>query len=643
MKLELKLFGKVLKEISLEPEREYFLGRSPSCDIVLEEDLDLSRRHLRIYQTEGSKNWNIESLTEKSGLYFNGEELTEFEIQNNCFFNLKNYVLSFATEEAEPFEDEKNADKNVVTGRPAKEEPVADSSSFESLNGEDMGTQIIPSARLLHCLRISIEGEFSDYINLNVGKKWIIGRSEDCDVSINYDLLTRQHLEIEKKEDRFYVKDLGSTNKTHLNGRVLSPHKSMPLNVDDEISVNDLKIVFEIRDTDYENKIRNLPAPPAKNEEEDPFSGAVAPKLVLENFVEEESEKKAFQPDFRKKLVFALTLLILVCLGVWLFNEDIKNKQRTQAESQKIGTNQDLEHRLIYEEAQNNYRSNNFDDCLASIEELHRKVALGFYEDSKQLQNECQTGLEIMDQKRAEEKAEKKRLETEAKIKALVGECEDQYNKGFIKTLSDINECAKKLFDLDPNNAKISQIKISLKELEVQNQLVKKKKEKHKSFLQSKKRLYEKAKKIDKEKQPLKAVSAFDRFLKAARGTAALKSLYIKAEAEREAIQNKYEAELKSLRSSCAALVENEKLKEAYPSCRKVLQFKNHDPAALAHIEEIKRALSFELKPIYEEAQWHESFSRVDEALKKWEEILERDIKGGHYYKKALAQIKKYE
>jgi len=328
MKLELKLFGKVLKEISLEPEREYFLGRSPNCDIVLEEDLDLSRRHLRIYQTEGSKNWNIESLTEKSGLYFNGEELTEFEIQNNCFFNLKNYVLSFATEEAEAFENEKSTDKNVATGPSAKEETGADSLSFESL--KDMGTQIIPSARLLHCLRISIEGEFSDYINLNLGKKWIIGRSEDCDVSINYDLLTRQHLEIEKKEDRFYVKDLGSTNKTHLNGRVLSPHKNMLLNVDDEISVNDLKIVFEIRDTDYENKIRNLPAPPAKNEEEDPFSGAVAPKLVLENFVEEESEKKSSRPDFRKKLIFVLTLLILVCLGGWLLNEDMKNKARSQ-------------------------------------------------------------------------------------------------------------------------------------------------------------------------------------------------------------------------------------------------------------------------------------------------------------------------
>jgi len=298
---------------------------------------------------------------------------------------------------------------------------------------------------------------------------------------------------------------------------------------------------------------------------------------------------------------------------------------------------------LIYEEAQNNYRNNNFVECLVNIDELHRKVTLGFYEDSKQLQNECQTGSNLMNQKKAEVKAEKKRLETEAKIKVLVDKCEDQYNKGFIKTLSDINECAKELFDLDPNNAKISQIQRSIQESELQERLEKEKKEKHKSFLQSKKRLYEKAKKIDKEKQPLKAVSAYDRFLKVARGTADLKSLYTKAVSEREEIQNKYDAELKSLRNSCAALVENEKLKEAYPSCRKVLQFKNHDPAALAYIEEIKRALSFELKPIYEEAQWHESFSRIDEALKKWEEILERDIKGGYYYKKALAQIKKYE
>ena len=636
MKLELKLFEKVLKEISLEPEREYFLGRSGECDIVLEEELSLSRKHLRIYQPAGSKSWNIESLTEKSEVYFNGKEVTHFEIQGPCFFNLKNYVLSFLDDKTEVTRAASEEAIDKISAPPIKEDKQNQSHLEE-------GTQIISNTHLLYCLRILIEGEFSDYINLNLGGKWTIGRSEDCDVSINYDLLTRQHLVIEKKEDCFYVKDLGSTNKTYLNGSELSPNKSVLLNVDDEISVSDLKIIFEIRDTSYENKIQKLSTLLNTEETEDSLSEIVTPKLVLEDFVEEGSEKN-FKNIFRKKLIFVLALFLLSGAGSYLFYEDTKSKKQQAMNQEENIKNKDLEYSMIYEIAQNNLRAGNYFECISNILELHNKVGgIGFYEDSKQIQNECQTGLDLMAQKKAEEEAEKKRLETEAKVKRIEEECEDQYNKGLIKTLSEINECAKELFDLDPNNAKISQIKMSIEEAELQRKLAEEKKEDYRKWIQSKRSLYYRAKKIDKEKTALKAVVAYDRFLKTARGVSALKSLYKQAEEERNAIQNSYDSTLKSLRDSCLALTENRKFKQAYPSCKRVLQFKNHDKIALSQIEKIKQELNLDLKPIYEQAQWHESFSRIEEAFNIWEEILERDIEGGYYYKKALSQIKKYQ
>lgn len=637
MKLELKLFEKVLKEISLEPEREYFLGRSDECDIVLEDELSLSRKHLRIYQPAGSKSWNIESLTEKSEVYFNGKEVTHFEIQGPCFFNLKNYVLSFLDDKTEITRASSEEAIDKISIPPIKKEDEKNHSL------EEEGTQIISTSHLLYCLRILIEGEFSDYINLNLGGKWIIGRSEDCDVSINYDLLTRQHLVIEKKEDRFYVKDLGSTNKTHLNGSELSPNKSILLNVDDEISVSDLKIIFEIRDTSYENKIQKLPALLNTEETEDSLSEIVTPKLVLEDFVEEEPEKR-FKNTFRKKLIFALALFSLSGAGAYLFYKDTKSKERQAVNQEENIKNKDLEYRIIYEMAQSNLRAGNYFECISNILELHNKVGgIGFYEDSKQIQNECQTGLDLKAQKKAEEEAEKKRLETEAKVKKIEEECEDQYNKGLIKTLSEVNECAKELFDLDPSNAKISQIRMSIEEAELQRKLAEEKKEEYKKWIQAKRSLYYRAKKIDKEKKALKAAAAYDRFLKAARGVSALKSLYKQAEEERNAIQNNYDSTLKSLRDSCLALTENRKFKQAYPSCKRVLQFKNHDKIALSQIGRIKQELMLELKPIYEKAQWHESFSRIKEAFNIWEEILERDIAGGYYYKKAMSQIKKYQ
>ena len=635
MKLEIKLSGKTVKELILEQDREYFLGRSSECDIVLEEELSLSRQHLRIYQTAGSKNWNIECLTEKSDLYFNGEEQSHFEIQNICFLNLKNYVLSFIDEELRSVENVKKEEQKTFAETHPEEEP--------GFVNQEEGTQIVPVTHLLYCLRISIEGEFSDYINLNLGEKWVIGRSEDCDVSINYDLLTRQHLEIEKKESQFYVKDLGSTNRTHLNGSELSSYKSVLLNVDDEISVNDLKIVFEIRDTNYENKVQNLPAKVLETDEEDSsLPDIVTPKLVLEDFSEEEPEKKRTQQNLRKKISFFLIIFLLSGLGGYLFYEDKKSKKEASSKKEDVKGN-DLEHRMIYEEAQNNLRAGNYFECIGNIEELHRKVKIGFYEDSKQIQNECQTGLNIRKQKKAEEEAERKRLEAEAKIKKIEDECEYQYNQGILKTLSDINECARDLYDLDPNNAKISQIRMSIENAELQKRLEEEKKEEYRKWIQAKKNLYHRAKKIDKEKHALKAVSAYDRFLKAARNVARLKNLYKTAEAERNAIQNNYDSTLKSLRESCSSLADNRRFKQAYPSCHKVLQFKNHDKVTLDYIKQIKKELTLELKPIYEEAQWHESFSRIEEATKNWQDILEKDIKGGYYYEKAKAQIKKYE
>lgn len=69
--------------------------------------------------------------------------------------------------------------------------------------------------------------EFNDTKNLNTtriidkfnGKDLIkIGRSSDSDVVIPHSSVSRNHATIEKKNGHFYVKDLGSTNGTYLNG-----------------------------------------------------------------------------------------------------------------------------------------------------------------------------------------------------------------------------------------------------------------------------------------------------------------------------------------------------------------------------------------------------------------------------------------
>jgi len=638
MNLIISQFGKKLLEMTLEEGKEYFLGRSADCDILLE-DSSLSRKHLKIYKDSETNFWKIEVLSKKSELYFEGEELTSFEIQMSCLLNLKKYVLNFISEDSQ-MKSLQEA-KTVVDSKKHSTE-IKEFKTRENLN-EDEVTQIVSDQNLLYSLSISIEEEFSDYINLNIGKRWLIGRSEECDISIDYGFLTRKHLEIERKDNFFYVKDLGSANKTYLNEEELKSQKSYQLKINDEISIADLKIVFEIRDTKYHDKIKNLPAPLSSEEEED-SPEMIAPKVILEDFFDEDLEENSNRTTKKNKRVIFLASLILILAGALYFkNESRKKKEKIQAQEQQNKKKKESLN-IMYQDVQKNFQAGNYLECINQINRLHEEFAVDFYEDSQQILTNCQNGLALLQQKKAEEEAEKLRLETEAKIDKLANKCKQDYDKGKIKTTEDLNECAEELLTLDPTNTIISQIKMSIAEKVLKKQLAEEKRKNYRKWISSKKRLYNKAEEMKNQKaDPLKTVLAYDTFLRASRGISSLKEIHDQAQKTRDQIQSDYDSQLKFLRSSCQDLVDDGEFKKAHDSCKKVLKFKPYDQMAEDNIEEIKDNLEKILQPIYEESQWHENFSRIKEARQLWEQILTEDIKDGKYYKKALAQIRKYK
>ena len=72
-----------------------------------------------------------------------------------------------------------------------------------------------------------------------------VGRSSRLnDISISYESLSKNHFQILKKGDSFYIYDLKSTNKTYLNDKLLEPYKKILLKNNSYVKASSLIFKF---------------------------------------------------------------------------------------------------------------------------------------------------------------------------------------------------------------------------------------------------------------------------------------------------------------------------------------------------------------------------------------------------------------
>lgn len=66
-----------------------------------------------------------------------------------------------------------------------------------------------------------------------------LGKAETCDGVLAFsDEISREHARITCRDGVYYISDLGSTNKTYLNGQLLIPNEETQLNVGDRITLS---------------------------------------------------------------------------------------------------------------------------------------------------------------------------------------------------------------------------------------------------------------------------------------------------------------------------------------------------------------------------------------------------------------------
>ncbi|HEY2158279.1 MAG TPA: FHA domain-containing protein, partial [Isosphaeraceae bacterium] len=72
----------------------------------------------------------------------------------------------------------------------------------------------------------------------------VIGRDPKCAVILDSTGVSRRHAELRRQGEGFAVVDLGSRNKTKLNGRVLDPETPYPVAANDRIEICDVVFAF---------------------------------------------------------------------------------------------------------------------------------------------------------------------------------------------------------------------------------------------------------------------------------------------------------------------------------------------------------------------------------------------------------------
>ena len=687
--LLVKKKGKTLKEYTLEAGRECVIGRASSCQIVLNESHGVSRKHIQVVLSEDSLTCQVECLSKLGGVIFNGEETPKFELKKDGNFYFMDYHFQHqlqSTEKKEsleieeegnalkstPLEAKKNNSReeissllNTASSMPEAPSPPQQEQGSLSLEKKTAGggtesgltrvTQI--SKDLTPYLVISLSSEDEDQEVLLEGKKWIIGRDPACDICIEDKDISRKHFEIEKINDEFSIKDLASSNCTHLDEELLEPHQSYPLKSGALIQILDIQIFFEIRNKRVKKKLSSLDQPPALTPSADELvQGVIAPPAesgppslpaaysVIADETILTSPPPSGSSSRKKKLIFIGVAFILI--GTALFFMPQKDTSSKKESSNTLSLNEPLNSldpenqakvKDIYALAQQLYHQKKYELCSEKLKSLHEIIP--YYEQSKSLFSTCKNGAESIQAQIEIDRRNREEQQTKANLEKNIKECAKKFKT--FTSMAELKACLAPALEIDPEHFEITDLMSRFSTEEEAKKSRAAAQAAYKAKLRKEKKAYEAVKKIKESGKILKAIPAYQKFLKR-KHPKGVEEIVSQAGEELKAMQDSLQAQISALMSQCQNLMDQKQFKEAHPACVKVLSVSPGNKQAIELADNAIKAIHKELKPIYEDSVLNESLGNIDIAKKHWASILEKDIQNGYYALKAQKKLNKY-
>lgn len=211
----------------------YMIGRSADSDLVIDTQ-GISRNHARLYWENGY--FMIEDLGSVNGTMVNQVLLTApFELESGQEYTLmigKKTRLKFFYRVPTRSHHRPADDATSV-------EMAEDATSVE--NGDEVPTMVnekaapeatvvAPTAQLFDA-RLSLLNEAGQEVETRdlTEIESVLGRSKDADWTLDNPGISRLHLRLYFDSGQFFIKDLGSSNGTMLNGDRLEANEPQPL------------------------------------------------------------------------------------------------------------------------------------------------------------------------------------------------------------------------------------------------------------------------------------------------------------------------------------------------------------------------------------------------------------------------------
>jgi pSer/pThr/pTyr-binding forkhead associated (FHA) protein/tetratricopeptide (TPR) repeat protein len=650
-KLRILLNGAEVETVNLESGKSYVAGRSSGCDIQLGEYPGISRQHFRVFEQNGQ--WTVEVTSKLGSVLHNQEPVSELVLTDGMSFKVSKYEFFFAEAQEQKLQQASGDESSFVAAAnpPAVMNNFTPANNYEEESGDDYGATMVAQVSNLPYIRIVKDSEGTEETLRLEGTLWLAGRDETCDITLDDVKSSRRHFELNSVGGDYFIRDLGSSNGTLLNGSKLRTDELTPIKSGDVIGVGTTTLHFEIRDPNFKNKLIVLPQqltqlpPGAEYGNVLSFPGHTQGGVVqLDANGQPMRKKKGLDFSNPRTKIFATVAAVLIIIAFIFGGESESGKPSSPTANdtkkmafEKLPEPQKKLVRDTYQMAYNLYLNQKSELSAQQLEKIHLILPEG-YEESFKLREEIRQREEDRLRRIAIAEEQRRIDENRRKVETSIANCQPIARSA--STVTRVQECLAEAMTLDPENQQMQNMLAQVEDRLQTERLRMANKADYARNLARGRSLFQKADKLETSGDLLGAITAWEKMLNASfpdpdglKDQGRERLLKLKAGLDKE-----IEKRLDNVEKMYAA----GKNREAFAELKKAKAVAPNDSRIPELTDRIVRELNGQLQSIYSDSVLEEGLGNVETAKEKWRKILEIDRPEGEYYRRAQSKLRQY-